>query len=75
MLVEKQVLVQSSKTFYGRILWNNAFFSFKLIVEGTTDVSKFKMPLMATYIKMFCVNEQKCIFEHHRKIKRMKISL
>ncbi len=52
------------------------FFSFKLIIEGTTEnVSKFKMPLMATYIKMFCVNEQKCIFEHHRKIKRMKISL
>ncbi len=69
-------LSQPSKTFYGRILWSNAFFSLKLIVEGTTEkVSKFKMPLMATYIKMFCLNEQKCIFEHHRKIKRMKISL
>ncbi len=40
-----------------------------MIVEGTTEkVSQFIMPRMSIYIKLFGLNEQKCIFEHRRKV-------
>jgi len=51
------------------------FLILSLIVGGATEkVSQFIMPLMSVYNKLLCLNEQKCIFEHRRKIKPIKIS-
>ncbi len=48
-------------------------FTFPLIVGGTTEkVSQFSMPIMSVYNEILCLKEQKCIFEHGRKIKPIK---
>ncbi len=36
------------------------------------QVSKFILPLMSNYNKMFVLNEQNCVFEHHRNIKSQR---
>jgi hypothetical protein len=48
-------------------------FYISIYCGGTTEkVSQFSMPIMSVYNKILCLNEQKCIFEHGRKIKPIK---
>ncbi len=48
------------------------FIRLPLIIEGATEkVLQFKMLLKLMCGKNLCLNEQKCIFEHCRKIKTL----
>jgi hypothetical protein len=47
------------------------FFTFSLITEGTTEKAlQFILPLKSIYNKNFGFNEEKCILEHCRKVKK-----
>jgi len=49
-------------------------FAFSSIKEGTTEkMLQGIMSLKPIYNKNFCFVEQKCIFEHYRKIQTIKI--
>jgi hypothetical protein len=52
------------------------FFTFSLIIEGTTEkVLQFIMPLELIYSKNFGFIEPKCIFEHYREFQARKTLL
>jgi hypothetical protein len=45
------------------------FFRFSLIIECATEkVSQFLMLLQSICSKLFCLNEQKSIFEHYKEV-------
>ncbi len=48
--------------------WNSALFTLSLIVEGATE----KVSLKSIFKKKICFDEQKCIFEHCRKVELVK---
>jgi hypothetical protein len=52
------------------VQWNSMFVTLSLIVDGATEkVLQFTMPYKSIYNKDFCFNEDKCIFEHCKKVK------
>ncbi len=56
--------------------WNNKFFEFSLIIEGTTEkVLQFIMRLLSIYNKNLSFIEHKCIFEHYREVQTIKTPL
>ncbi len=56
--------------------WNNTFFKFSLIIEGTTEkVLQFIIRLLSIYNKNLGFIEHNCIFEHYIEIQTIKTLL
>jgi len=67
------ILVQKNGHFITSYNGRAHFFSFSLIIEGTTEKElQFIMSLKSIYNKNLGLMEPKCIFEHYREVQTIK---